>query len=385
MKAICFICNKYPNQEDKNGLVFVQQLVWALADMGQECTVVCPLAVNLYPSLRRIPYHVIENTSKGNKVNVFFPKYFGFGQSYHIFGKSPAFLTTHLFTKTVRKTILDNKISFDAVYGHFITPAAIAAARIGREMNIPSFLAYGESSSWSIDQIGKDKVQKELRSLSGVIAVSSHSKNILIGSNCVRNEIIEVFPNGYHKDRFKPIDRSLARDKMGWPQDAYIVGFVGSFDKRKGVLRLQEAVDLLHDVKFACAGKGPLVPKSVNCILSRPVNHEELLYFYNAIDVFVLPTLNEGCCNAIIEALACGCPIISSNLSFNDDILNDDCSIRVDPTNITDIAKSIESIHFDVSKREKMKRASLEKAKELTLESRAQNICYFMEKIVNQF
>ncbi len=60
-----------------------------------------------------------------------------------------------------------------------------------------------------------------------------------------------------------------------------------------------------------------------------------------ASDVFVLPTTAEGCCNAIIEAMGCGLPIVSSDRAFNYDILNEENSILVDPESVDEIDNAI--------------------------------------------
>ena len=344
MNNICFIANKYPNKVEANALVFVQQLVWQIADLGKKCIVICPLAINLNMKYKIIPEHIKEKTEKGNYIDVYFPKFFGLGQSHYIFGKSPAPITTNLFTKSILKTIHKYNIEIETVYGHFLTPAGIAASRIGKKLNIPSFFAYGESSTWSIEQIGLNRARRDLNNINGVIAVSSKNKDLLIEHNLVDNEKIKVFPNGYRPERFYKISKDLARKKMGWDNNKFIVGFVGSFDERKGILRLEKAIDELNDcnIVFACAGKGKLIPKSRKCILAQPINNEDLIYFYNAIDVFALPTQNEGCCNAIVEAMACGCPIISSDRKFNYDILDYSNSIMIDPDNIKELSKAIE-------------------------------------------
>ena len=99
----------------------------------------------------------------------------------------------------------------------------------------------------------------------------------------------------------------------------------------------------------------------------------------NAADVFVLPTQAEGCCNAIIEAMACGLPIISSNLPFNWDVLNDTNSIMINPDNVQEIADSIRELKDNPARREKMKVAALETAATLTIGQRAQNIIQFID------
>src|SRR5699024_2921552 len=117
----------------------------------------------------------------------------------------------------VKKVIskLDDKP--DALYGHFVTPAGIAAARIGRAYNIPSFLAYGEATSNMIKHFGYKEAAKELYSLSGVVSVSTHNKDVLLSVNAVKEEIIEVFPNGYREERFYPRNKLTSRKKFGLP------------------------------------------------------------------------------------------------------------------------------------------------------------------------
>ena len=87
-----------------------------------------------------------------------------------------------------------------------------------------------------------------------------------------------------------------------------------------------------------------------------------------------MPTRAEGCCNAIIEALACGLPVISSNKAFNDEILNDEYSIRIDEQNEEKLYLAISDLKDNAVLRNKMAHVALEKAKELTIEHRAKAI-----------
>ena len=76
---------------------------------------------------------------------------------------------------------------------------------------------------------------------------------------------------------YAAFDGSFCRECWSKQSDKFIVGFVGSFDKRKGILRLEKAVDKLDDVYFICAGKGDLVPTSKKCLFANTVNNDKLI------------------------------------------------------------------------------------------------------------
>lgn len=374
---ICFITNKYPNSIEPNVVVFLQQLVSAISAENVKCTVICPIQVNLYPKLKILPYKRVDHY-RGTDIEVFFPRYYGLGMT-DILGINPARITTHFFEKAAEKVLVSLESKPDFLYGHFVTPSAIACARLGRKYAIPTFFAYGEATFMTINAFGRKKVKKELSSISGVVAVSTQNKEMI--SEFVPEGITEVFPNAIDQNVFYPRNREDARKKYGIASDAFVVSFVGSFDERKGINRLCEAIDRFNGrVKVICAGKGALDPVSKNCIFKGPVLHDDLPMFLSASDIFVLPSRNEGCCNAIVEALACGLPIVSSNRSFNDDILDSSNSIRIDPDNIDEIFNAIEKLAEDPDYRKELSLGSLKRAATLTLEQRAQNIISFMKK-----
>lgn len=110
------------------------------------------------------------------------------------------------------------------------------------------------------------------------------------------------------------------------------------------------------------------------------VSNDKIVMYLNAADMFVLPTLAEGCCNAIVEAMACGLPVISSDRPFNDDILDESCSIRIDPSNIEELSDAIALLKNDPELREKLSEGALSKAKGLTIEQRAAAILQFIDE-----
>lgn len=384
MKKMYILVNKYPNVLEPNTCVFIQQLVWTFADLGYECKVIAPLPITLNIKYLKFKRKTFETNENGINVEIFHPKYFSVGQKYGLFQKTRVKITT-FFYKIAVNSILKKELKCcdknnTILYSHFLCPAGYSAAYFGKKYGIKSFFAHGEALYSGNDKYGNKKLKKIFSSLTGAIAVSQQNKDFLIEANILEPNKISVFPNGFREERFFKVNRELARKKMGWNNNDFIVGFCGNFDERKGILRLEAAVDQIDNVYFACAGKGDLIPKSKKCLLKEPVNNDKLNYFYNAIDIFVMPTTNEGCCNAIVEAMACGCPIISSDKSFNYDILDSTNSIMIDPYSIEEIKNSIIELKNNDKKRKLMGEYSLKKSKNLTLKKRAKNIIKFIER-----
>ena len=91
----------------------------------------------------------------GNNIEVYFPRYFGLGMT-DFLGYNPALITTHFFEKAVDKVLFrDYRIKPDYLYGHFITPAGITCARLGRKYRFLLFFAYGEATYMTIEAVGK--------------------------------------------------------------------------------------------------------------------------------------------------------------------------------------------------------------------------------------
>ena len=381
MKSICFICNRYPHILTPTRHVFVQKLVWALADMGVECTVIAPVPVNQYLSTySKQPVEAIEETPGGAKIKLYFPRYISFGQR-NLLGISTSRLTTNAFHKTVEKTWKKYGINPEIVYGHFLVPAGITAARIGRKYNIPSFAAYGEATPRDLHVYGLDKLRNEISTLKGIISVSSANQAVLNERNLLKPEKIKVFPNGIRGDKFFPKDKDVARKKFGFDKDAFLAVFVGQFNHRKGVLRVADALEGLENVEVAFAGSGKLEPKSSNCIHKKPVIPSDMPDFLSTADVFIMPTLNEGCSNAIVEAMSCGLPVISANLPFNDDILGPDNAILLDPNDVSAIRGAAVYLKENPEIRAEMKKQTLARAQMLTIEARANNIKNWIEEM----
>lgn len=88
----------------------------------------------------------------------------------------------------------------------------------------------------------------------------------------------------------------------------------------------------------------------------------------------MLTALDDGCCNAINEAMACGLPVISSDLPFNWAVLNDENAIVIDPLNIQQMDDAIIELRDNPKRRLQISNTALLTANYLTIDIKAKNI-----------
>lgn len=376
-KKICIITNGYPTKEDPT-YAFIRPVVEGLADNGAICTVIAPQSVSgsIFRGRKNRPVMWEDVSKGGNHITIYQPKFLTMS-NLRLFG---CHLTTLLRDFAIQKCFRKNKIAADALYAHF-WDCGIGAAKIAKKNAINSVIvASGESKIRVFQRYEKNIVNRYLPFIKGVICVStknldeSKSAGLL---SCTPKTI--VLPNAVDMAQFYKASKVAAREFLGIGQEEVIAVFVGAFNERKGVFRVVEAAEQVDDLKLILIGDGEQMPVSNRILFSGRIPHDEIVTYLNAADMFVLPTLAEGCCNAIVEALACGLPIISSNLPFNDDILTDANSIRINPNDIDAIAKAMKKLKDSPVLREKMTEAALETAKGLTIQKRAENILAFMD------
>lgn len=385
LKKICVIADGYPS-EHRVVNAFVETLVNEIVDQGVECCVIAPQSISNY--LKGVSPERCERyrrTSSGRQVKVYSPRYFS-ASTRKLSAINTAYITLFNFQQAAmhcfQQIIKSDQKNFDAIYGHFIYPSGITACAIGRKYGIPSFVAYGENTTYTIDYLGTDETRKRLTGINGVVSVSSENKRVLVANNIVAEQKIAVFPNAVNEIDFYKRDRAMLREKYGMPKDAFIVAFVGRFLPVKGPDRLSAALNELNrkSVYSFFIGSGSLSPTCENILFQGTLPHDQLGEYLSMADIFVLPTLAEGCCNAIVEAMACGLPIISSNLPFNDDILNESNSIRIDSNDIQAITTAIQTLYDNEKLREKLSAGALETASKLKINNRARGILAFLDK-----
>lgn len=227
----------------------------------------------------------------------------------------------------------------------------------------------------------------QLKSATKIIAVSKATKEDLIDRIGIDPQKITVIYEGYNKKLFKPINYKLSTNN-------YFL-FVGTVQPRKNLTRVIQAFSrvILSDkrrISLVIAGqKGWMsdeiykLPKKLG-IENRVkflgyVPDEKLPKLYAGAIALVFPSLFEGFGLPILEAQACGCPVITSNISSMPEIAGKG-AILVDPYDIDDIVKGMNRI-MNHELRIKLRKAGLENIKRFSWEKCARETLQVLESV----
>lgn len=377
MKSLVVIPSRYPCRAHPTWHVFVRQIAHSFARQGVAVTVVSPLP--FHRAWRGgDPYRAEEDAGDGARVTVFRPRILSWSSlrigRWNTFG-----LTVGTMTRAVRRVIRREMPALpDALYGHFMYPAGAVAVRLGTDLGVPAFPAAGEISLDTIDALGPERARRDLVSACAFVANSEHLAGLMRDRLALGADRIGVFPNGIDRRIFRPLDRAGMRQRFGLPADRTLVGFVGGFEPRKGARRVAAAIEGLDGVAGVYVGSGDEAPTGGQVAFCGRLPHGDIPAILSACDMFALPTSDEGCCNAILEALACGLPVISSTGAFNDEILTPAVSIRVEAMDVAALRAAILRLRDDRPGRTAMGAAALDWSERFDIDGRAQRMLAFM-------
>ncbi|MEK7550217.1 MAG: glycosyltransferase family 4 protein [Patescibacteria group bacterium] len=165
---------------------------------------------------------------------------------------------------------------------------------------------------------------------------------------------ISIFVSWVNLKKFKPLDKGESKKKLGWGKQ-FIVLFVGRLVPEKGISELLSAAKLLSKgIKLKIAGSGPLESKVQKYYIGK-ISQDDLSIYYSGADIVIVPsTHDEGFGRVILEALACGTPIIASNRGAIPGVIDETVGKLIDVTPIN-IKRAIEYFY---NKPDKLKELS---------------------------
>ena len=268
---------------------------------------------------------------------------------------------------------------FDVIHAQYGYPTGLAALEASRRTGVPNVVSIqGGDGHWVGECCGTHR--------DAMLAVLGHAGAVLIGSASFAQSVharlgtplerFTIVPGAVNVERFAPRDdRPLA--VLGEPPTLL---YHGRVDRRKGVLDLLDAVEILRQrgraVRLAVSGIGPdvdAVEERVEALgLAEAVDvlgvagYADAPARYHRGDVFVSPTYKEGFSNTILEAMASGLPIVSCEVVGVVDCLADGRdALLVDARAPGQLADAVERILTDEPLRQRLTATALDEARTL--------------------
>jgi glycosyltransferase involved in cell wall biosynthesis len=239
-----------------------------------------------------------------------------------------------------RLRYLKNQGRLDIIDAHFAYPDGYAAVRLGRWLDVPVTVTLrGTENRHLRDPALAPLVSYTLTHANRVFSVAASLLD-LAKQFGLSPEKATVIGNGVDSDRFYPVDQQEARAKLNLPSDGKVIVSVGGLVERKGFHRVIEQMPVLlrkyPDLHYLIIGSsgpegdfsGRLHAQVENLGLQSCVHFlgslapDELNTPLSAADVFVLATRNEGWANVFLEAMACGLPVVTTDVGGNREVVS---------------------------------------------------------------
>jgi len=223
----------------------------------------------------------------------------------------------------------------DAVDAHFAYPDGVGCVRLAARLGVPVFITV---RGVEVDQLARPCLRRQivgaLSAATGIVSVSHTLRDVLISAG-VDGTRVRVIHNAIDRDLFRPGDRAAARHRLARNNGEQLIVAVGNLVELKRHDVLIEAVARVRTsrpgVRLAIIGAGDAEPRYGSGLrrkitelgvadaveLIGKVSPERVVDWLQAADVFALATAREGCCNAVLEALACGIPVVTTPAGDN--------------------------------------------------------------------
>lgn len=183
----------------------------------------------------------------------------------------------------------------------------------------------------------------------------------------ISEDKIQWIPNGVDVEKFRPRNDAVEqRRRFGLPEDGLLIGSVGRLDSLKNYGVLIEALSLMPEIpisRLALLGAGPeqenLAKRARELGIADRVfllgRHSDPENFLAGLDIFVLPSKTEGMSNVVLEAMACGLPLICADLPAHREVFDAGAEgIAVSPCSSENLSSALSQLAVDPDGRRKL-------------------------------
>jgi glycosyltransferase involved in cell wall biosynthesis len=228
------------------------------------------------------------------------------------------------------------------------------------------------------------RLGKILDHSAAIIAVSASTRDDICRFYPIPREKIRVIPLGYDRELFRPRQAPGVLGRYGLQGIPYLLS-VGSDMPRKNLLRLARSFAIMRDRSHHLVLAGLHATEAKKRILAEAaaagaqdrirfldyVRDEDLPVLYSGATLFCYPSLYEGFGLPVLEAMACGTPVVASNTTSLPEVAGQ-AAILVDPTDCEELAAALDLVLDDTRRRESMRAAGLKQVASFSWERAAQ-------------
>ncbi|HNO94378.1 MAG TPA: glycosyltransferase [Anaerolineales bacterium] len=271
---------------------------------------------------------------------------------------------------------------FDLIHAYFLPMAGFVGTYAGKYLSIPSVVSIRGND---IERAAFDpsKFSHMMYALQNASAVTTNASILAKKAKAFFDREVHIIPNGIDTERFKPMEKnSVLAEALGLVDEKkkeerkFVIGFVGELREKKGLATLLSGYTqitktmpasllIVGEVREGEDKKYFEEFKSNNPQLSITVTghvpHKDLPAYYSLMDVFVHPSLRDGMPNAVLEAMACGVPVIATPVGGALDVLEDGVNgFFVDVNDATQLTEKIAKTLKPLKELESVRRSARE-------------------------
>jgi glycosyltransferase involved in cell wall biosynthesis len=265
-----------------------------------------------------------------------------------------------MFKKNAKRALenLLSKEDIDIIHGHYLFPAGAAAVEVGKKYGIKTYVTAHGSDMFELyksQPLMRPSLKNVLKGADVVFAVSNALKHEIIATGVVGiADKTRISWNSVDINKFSTKENNSFKDEYKL-NDKPIVLFVGNLIKRKNVDSLLEAKKIANsDYYLVVVGDGPLFKKLTKKVEDENIrdviftgSRDDVENIIPSCDVLILPSFSESFGLVLIEALACGKPVIGSDVGGISEIINESVGLLVNPNKISSIANAVDTIVND--------------------------------------
>ncbi len=320
----------FPNRSNPTWGVHVFQNVRALSAEADVRVVATVPWVPKVIARGRYKHHVgVPARETWEGIDTVYPRFF-------VVPRVARFLHGWEYFYSIRSAVSREIESFhpDVILAYFAYPYGFAAVQFGKIFKLPVVISCRGSdiNLMATPKLQKGMIVSALRGCQRVFVMSDEMQKRVLSFG-LDPKRVEVVSNGVDAERFKPMDRKQAREALGVPTDARVLVCVSRLSKEKGIDILVDAMaKLKDDSRLYVIGDGlehaALTARALSAgvaariTFARARPHSEIPQWIAAADISVLPSRSEGMPNAVLEALACGRPVVATAVGGTQELID---------------------------------------------------------------